>query len=128
MDDIVTDTAVDTPTEFGDSPGQLPLTKERPSATTTKTLPIKRKTWIKRIGSGIVLDVRARSPWYISDWKDAWNYRVVPATALIFFAKYVHSFTPGQGSKQGGPNDIQCFARNCFFFGSYRNNRAVWGR
>ena len=29
---------------------------------------------------GIVLDVRARAPFYISDWTDAWNYRVVPAT------------------------------------------------
>ncbi|KAG6903278.1 hypothetical protein C0995_000173 [Termitomyces sp. Mi166 len=42
--------------------------------------------WSKSLGSGIVLDIRARVPWYISDWKDAWNYRVVPATALIFFA------------------------------------------
>ncbi|KAH7913423.1 HCO3 transporter family-domain-containing protein [Hygrophoropsis aurantiaca] len=36
--------------------------------------------------SGIVQDVRARLPWYQSDWTDAWNYRVIPATALIFFA------------------------------------------
>ena len=45
--------------------------------------------WIAsvRIGSGIVRDVKARAPWYVSDWSDAWNYRVVPATALIFFAK-----------------------------------------
>ncbi|KAG6887776.1 hypothetical protein C0992_010785 [Termitomyces sp. T32_za158] len=42
--------------------------------------------FFKSLGSGIVLDIRARAPWYISDWKDAWNYRVVPATALIFFA------------------------------------------
>ncbi|KAG6900396.1 hypothetical protein C0993_011384 [Termitomyces sp. T159_Od127] len=42
--------------------------------------------WFGSLGSGIVLDIRARAPWYISDWKDAWNYRVVPATALIFFA------------------------------------------
>ncbi|KAK2459667.1 hypothetical protein APHAL10511_008312 [Amanita phalloides] len=42
--------------------------------------------WIKRIGSGIRQDVGARAPYYVSDWTDAWNYRVVPATALIFFA------------------------------------------
>jgi hypothetical protein len=36
-------------------------------------------------------DIRARAPWYISDWTDAWNYRVVPATALIFFAKYAQN-------------------------------------
>ncbi|KAI0768903.1 anion exchanging protein [Irpex lacteus] len=38
------------------------------------------------IGSGIVRDIRARAPFYISDWKDAWNYRVIPAIVLIFFA------------------------------------------
>lgn len=39
-----------------------------------------------KIGAGIVRDIRARAPWYWSDWKDAWNYRVLPATALVFFA------------------------------------------
>ncbi|KAG0704794.1 HCO3 transporter family-domain-containing protein [Suillus ampliporus] len=43
-------------------------------------------SFIRELGSGIVLDIRARIPWYLSDWTDAWNYRVVPATALIFFA------------------------------------------
>jgi HCO3- transporter family len=40
-----------------------------------------------KVGAGIVRDIRARAPWYWSDWKDAWNYRVLPATALVFFAK-----------------------------------------
>jgi hypothetical protein len=53
-------------------------------ATTAQT---RFPAWITRLGSGIWLDIRARAPWYISDWTDAWNYRVVPATALIFFAK-----------------------------------------
>ena len=39
------------------------------------------------IGAGIINDIKSRLPWYKSDWTDAWNYRVVPATALIFFAK-----------------------------------------
>lgn len=47
----------------------------------------RRRTWYQNIGAGIFLDLRARAPWYWSDWADAWNYRVVPATALIFFAK-----------------------------------------
>ncbi|KAJ4481879.1 HCO3 transporter family-domain-containing protein [Lentinula aciculospora] len=42
--------------------------------------------WIAKLASGIVLDIRARAPYYVKDWTDAWNYRVVPATALIFFA------------------------------------------
>ncbi len=40
-----------------------------------------------RIGSGIIHDVRRRAPYYVSDWTDAWNYRVIPAVVLIFFAK-----------------------------------------
>lgn len=42
---------------------------------------------VTRLGAGIIADIRARAPWYLSDWTDAWNYRVVPATALVFFAK-----------------------------------------
>lgn len=47
----------------------------------------KRRRWRSMPGAGICLDIKARAPWYWSDWKDAWNYRVLPATALIFFAK-----------------------------------------
>lgn len=42
---------------------------------------------IEHLGIGIARDIRARAPYYVSDWTDAWNYRVVPASALIFFAK-----------------------------------------
>ncbi|EJC98094.1 uncharacterized protein FOMMEDRAFT_114936 [Fomitiporia mediterranea MF3/22] len=35
---------------------------------------------------GIAQDIRSRAPYYVSDWTEAWNYRVVPATLLIFFA------------------------------------------
>ena len=41
-----------------------------------------------KIGAGIWNDILSRAPCYASDWTDAWNYRVVPATTLIFFAKY----------------------------------------
>ena len=40
-----------------------------------------------KVGAGILRDIRARAPWYWSDWKDAWDYRVLPATALVFFSK-----------------------------------------
>jgi hypothetical protein len=53
------------------------------------TTPRQTPSFIRNLGAGIILDVRARTPWYLSDWTDAWNYRVIPATALIFFAKYV---------------------------------------
>jgi len=31
-------------------------------------------------------DVLRRLPWYASDWTDAWDYRVVPATLYMYFA------------------------------------------
>ncbi|WVF67972.1 hypothetical protein IAT40_002734 [Kwoniella sp. CBS 6097] len=44
------------------------------------------KWWKVRIGMGMYNDIRNRIPFYWSDWTDAWNYRVVPATWFIFFA------------------------------------------
>lgn len=35
--------------------------------------------------SGMIKDVRGRLPYYVSDWTDAWNYRVVPATVFMYF-------------------------------------------
>ncbi|KAF9013359.1 HCO3 transporter family-domain-containing protein [Cyathus striatus] len=62
-------------------------TKEgKVSIPTSSILKSKHRFWFSRFGAGIIQDVKARAPWYISDWTDAWNYRVVPATALIFFA------------------------------------------
>ena len=40
---------------------------------------------------GMWRDVERRAPFYVSDWLDAWDYRVVPATVYMFFAKYVVS-------------------------------------
>ncbi|KZO92705.1 hypothetical protein CALVIDRAFT_520007 [Calocera viscosa TUFC12733] len=42
--------------------------------------------WWKCIGRGMYRDIRARAPYYWSDWRDAWNYRVIPATTMIFFS------------------------------------------
>ena len=36
----------------------------------------------------MINDIRRRAPYYGSDWKDAWDYRVIPATIYIYFAKY----------------------------------------
>ena len=45
--------------------------------------------WKIHLFRGMVNDVRKRAPYYASDWTDAWNYRVVPATVYMFFAKSV---------------------------------------
>ncbi|KAK4453643.1 HCO3 transporter family-domain-containing protein [Podospora aff. communis PSN243] len=42
--------------------------------------------WKVRLFRGMVNDVRRRAPYYWSDWADAWDYRVVPATVYMYFA------------------------------------------
>ncbi|KAF2092321.1 hypothetical protein K490DRAFT_70922 [Saccharata proteae CBS 121410] len=44
------------------------------------------KWWRIRLFRGMVNDVRRRAPFYLSDWLDAWDYRVVPATVYMYFA------------------------------------------
>jgi hypothetical protein len=46
------------------------------------------KWWKMRLFQGMVKDIRRRAPYYWSDWADAWDYRVVPATVYMYFAKY----------------------------------------
>ncbi|KAG5638903.1 hypothetical protein H0H81_008964 [Sphagnurus paluster] len=69
-----------------DSPSNTDTVSFTPSTTLQPKHSQTRFGWFRNLGAGILLDIRARAPWYISDWTDAWNYRVVPATALIFFA------------------------------------------
>ncbi|KAL2760717.1 hypothetical protein ACRALDRAFT_1038333 [Sodiomyces alcalophilus JCM 7366] len=42
--------------------------------------------WKIHLFRGMMRDVRLRAPYYASDWIDAWDYRVVPATVYMFFA------------------------------------------
>ncbi|KAK7754899.1 hypothetical protein SLS62_003213 [Diatrype stigma] len=44
------------------------------------------KWWKIHLFRGMVKDVRRRAPFYWSDWRDAWDYRVVPATVYMYFA------------------------------------------
>ena len=57
----------------------------RQSASSVKREP---KWWKIRLLRGMIDDVKRRLPYYWSDWKDAWNYRVIPATVYMYFAKY----------------------------------------
>lgn len=50
------------------------------------------KKWWHMLGKGMINDVKRRAPFYRSDWVDAWDYRVVPATVYMYFAKWVFSF------------------------------------
>lgn len=47
-----------------------------------------RRWWKIKLFRGMIDDARRRAPYYWSDWRDAWNYRVVPATVYMYFAKY----------------------------------------
>jgi len=40
----------------------------------------------------MINDVKRRAPYYVSDWTDAWDYRVLPATIYMYFAKYASSY------------------------------------
>ncbi|EPE30212.1 hypothetical protein GLAREA_12935 [Glarea lozoyensis ATCC 20868] len=42
--------------------------------------------WKVRLFRGMINDLRRRAPFYWSDWTDAWDYRVVPATVYMYFA------------------------------------------
>lgn len=43
--------------------------------------------WKIHLFRGMINDLRRRVPFYGSDWLDAWDYRVVPATVYMYFAK-----------------------------------------
>ncbi|KZT35614.1 anion exchanging protein [Sistotremastrum suecicum HHB10207 ss-3] len=72
-------------------PGVLPVTND---AALNRTFEEKRdrdegqasstEAFATKAKRGIIRDLRARAPFYVSDWTDAWNYRVVPATAFTF--------------------------------------------
>ncbi|KAI1462336.1 HCO3 transporter family-domain-containing protein [Annulohypoxylon moriforme] len=42
--------------------------------------------WKIHLFRGMVNDLRRRAPYYLSDWLDAWDYRVVPSTVYMYFA------------------------------------------
>lgn len=59
------------------------LTTSRSSTRSKKRTP----KWYKiRYFKGMIDDVKRRAPYYGSDWLDAWDYRVVPATVYMYFA------------------------------------------
>ncbi|CCU76712.1 putative boron transporter 1 [Blumeria hordei DH14] len=60
--------------------------EQRPRNRSTKCDP-EEKWWKIHLFRGIVNDIKRRFPFYWSDWLDAWDYRVVPATVYMYFAK-----------------------------------------
>ncbi|EEQ84083.1 anion exchange family protein [Blastomyces dermatitidis ER-3] len=56
------------------------------ATTTRRTSRAIEKWWHVHFFRGMIGDVKRRAPYYASDWKDAWDYRVVPATVYMYFA------------------------------------------
>jgi boron transporter len=86
---MISHLAQDTPPDIQELPQQRVELKGGSTATPSgesQTRPVQFLN-LRRLGAGIIGDVRARAPWYLCDWTDAWNYRVVPATTLTFFSK-----------------------------------------
>jgi hypothetical protein len=68
----------------------------RRASMSTSTASSPPKWWRIRFFRGMIQDVKRRAPYYWSDWTDAWDYRIVPATVYMYFAKYVlPTFAPG---------------------------------
>jgi hypothetical protein len=62
----------------------------------------KEAWWKMHLFRGMYNDLRRRGPYYAKDWADAWDYRVVPATVYMYFAKYVfpsYLWNPSRDSK-----------------------------
>ncbi|KAF2243411.1 hypothetical protein BU26DRAFT_437132 [Trematosphaeria pertusa] len=62
------------------------LSRENTRQSRRSTSSKRNKWWKTRLFRGMVNDIRRRAPFYWSDWKDAWDYRVVPATVYMYFA------------------------------------------
>lgn len=75
---------------MGQQDQAIPMTRRRTGSSVQYTREIQPaqtdgaertpRKWYLLIGRGMYRDVRNRLPYYRSDWTDAWNYRVVPAT------------------------------------------------
>jgi len=68
------------------------LSRENSHAPTTSSSRREKKWWKIRLFRGMVNDIRRRAPYYWSDWRDACDYRVVPATIYMYFAKYAPKY------------------------------------
>ncbi|KAJ4527958.1 hypothetical protein HRR83_000710 [Exophiala dermatitidis] len=68
-------------------PEEIQRLSQRIPRQTTQASHRHTSKWYKvRWFRGMIDDVKRRAPYYWSDWKDAWDYRVVPATVYMYFA------------------------------------------
>ncbi|TVY91715.1 putative transporter [Lachnellula willkommii] len=88
------------------------------------------KWWKIRLFRGMVNDVRRRAPFYASDWLDAWDYRVVPATVYMYFAKIklgVHVEYVGSKQANEGINDYSILPALAFSLDMFTKTNMSFG-
>ena len=67
---------------------QETLSRDASNVSPITAMPREKSWWKVQPFRGMISDVKRRAPFYWSDWSDAWDYRVVPATVYMYFAKY----------------------------------------
>ncbi|KAJ5239965.1 hypothetical protein N7468_004584 [Penicillium chermesinum] len=65
---------------------EAPNEEPQHGASTPASAQSQQKWWRVRLFRGMYQDVKRRAPYYWSDWTDAWDYRIVPATIYMYFA------------------------------------------
>ncbi|KAI0600442.1 HCO3 transporter family-domain-containing protein [Biscogniauxia sp. FL1348] len=71
----------------GEDGGNAGVTRYNSRASAARSSRRSSDRWWKiHLFRGMVNDVRRRAPYYWSDWRDAWDYRVVPSTVYMYFA------------------------------------------
>ncbi|KAJ5953226.1 hypothetical protein N7454_000122, partial [Penicillium verhagenii] len=68
------------------APGAAQEEPSRRTSTATSAQSSQPKWWRVHLFRGMINDVKRRAPYYWSDWTDAWDYRIVPATVYMYFA------------------------------------------
>lgn len=75
-------------TRHAPAPEEPPIGRQSSRLSGNASTAQSAKWWRIRFFRGMVNDVKRRAPYYWSDWTDAWDYRVIPATVYMYFAKY----------------------------------------
>ncbi|KAJ5648405.1 hypothetical protein N7490_004777 [Penicillium lividum] len=76
------------PSSYHSTLSAVPAGVEEPQRRTSMTTSAQSqpKWWRVHLFRGMINDVKRRAPYYWSDWTDAWDYRIVPATVYMYFA------------------------------------------
>ncbi|CAI6100257.1 unnamed protein product, partial [Clonostachys chloroleuca] len=69
-----------------DTEAQFPSGEDRSNLSAVAMSSEHDSWWKIHPFRGMINDLRRRAPFFLSDWTDAWDYRVIPATVYMYFA------------------------------------------